>query len=798
MALRRKSRIQKRATRAEFRGNEKKSIRLSDRYGRIVNNEENRSVGNGFVKRTLNKVTDAVRNTGGLPAKSLSANVSQAFPTVDIKYDTNGKIIPTGVLQSPASQSVENKNKLVYGSTGKPSTGLNSQNSGALEANISPATIAAATSGGGTRSTSPVSPAITPEKSVVNETFTEEDSSPAGGGGTSSIARSSAPSALSTSGTGGSIFGGNANASTGGIQLNPDGTPALGSEFDYALTPEQRAEANARRREQDYYDKESKQSLSRSSIMRDAMRAFQGEIDAVNAVYADKLKQAKLAGADRLGSDRAENFNAGAVNSSFGNASRERVLDFNRGEEGAVYNEKLQLISQINSAARAVGDKYYEQKKAAKEAGLESYLTSIKGSNEAKKAIAEDVASNIYRANLSPEKIDKKQMETIAKNAGVSVRSIEDSFREIVDKAEADAEAEKLAAEKAQREGQFTLSKDQVRYDAQGNVIGRGVSGTTLSDGSVSPAAISLAEQVNSGIITMAQVPAALRGEVSVALNKLPDPRINELDTVILTLDELKDNPKLDNILGPVDQYTGGAFGEAAAAKNLYKQIQGILALEGRQKLKGSGAISDFEVKILKDAQSALGRNLNLTEFKVQLEKVKKALNDRKAFLESTRSGFDAPSQQKTIEDYRAEFPDATEEELNALYEEEQGSSFSQVGSDTYNAESIANAIKEVESQGNYQARGGSGETGAYQFMPNTWRQWAGEFLGNPNAPQTPENQDYVAVAKITALMNQGYNPAEIALIWNGGTPKVKKGVNKYGVAYDSGAYANKVLRALG
>jgi len=113
-------------------------------------------------------------------------------------------------------------------------------------------------------------------------------------------------------------------------------------------------------------------------------------------------------------------------------------------------------------------------------------------------------------------------------------------------------------------------------------------------------------------------------------------------------------------------------------------------------------------------------------------------------------------------------------------------------------AQAIANAIKQVESGGNYNARGGSGEGGAYQFMPATWKGWAQQYLGNANAPQTPENQDFVALAKINDLIKQGYGPREIALIWNGGQPIVKRGVNQYGVAYDSGAYANKVLNALG
>ena len=114
------------------------------------------------------------------------------------------------------------------------------------------------------------------------------------------------------------------------------------------------------------------------------------------------------------------------------------------------------------------------------------------------------------------------------------------------------------------------------------------------------------------------------------------------------------------------------------------------------------------------------------------------------------------------------------------------------------NARTIADAIKQVESSGNYEAKGASGENGAYQFMPATWKGWAKQWLGDANAPMTKANQDMVAEKQIQSWLDQGYTAKEIALLWNGGSTKEKKGVNSKGVAYDSGAYARKVLAQLG
>lgn len=170
-----------------------------------------------------------------------------------------------------------------------------------------------------------------------------------------------------------------------------------------------------------------------------------------------------------------------------------------------------------------------------------------------------------------------------------------------------------------------------------------------------------------------------------------------------------------------------------------------------------------------------------------------KAQNRQTAYQSMLNS---VPNQQQSSATYTA--PDGTQYQQGAdgLYYPK-ASSGKPTASTNGDAKAIAAAIRKVESNGNYNARGGSGEFGAYQFMPATWRGWAQTYLGNSNAPMTPENQDRVAESHIADLLAQGRTPEQIALIWNGGQPVRKAGVNSHGVRYDSGAYAEKVLRAL-
>jgi hypothetical protein len=54
----------------------------------------------------------------------------------------------------------------------------------------------------------------------------------------------------------------------------------------------------------------------------------------------------------------------------------------------------------------------------------------------------------------------------------------------------------------------------------------------------------------------------------------------------------------------------------------------------------------------------------------------------------------------------------------------------------------------------------------------------------------TPINERYIALTRVQNMLNRGYTPHQVALAWNAGTPVERKGVNKYGVSYDSRAYA--------
>jgi hypothetical protein len=117
-------------------------------------------------------------------------------------------------------------------------------------------------------------------------------------------------------------------------------------------------------------------------------------------------------------------------------------------------------------------------------------------------------------------------------------------------------------------------------------------------------------------------------------------------------------------------------------------------------------------------------------------------------------------------------------------------------------AVALAQSIRQVESGGNFNAKGASGEYGAYQYLPATWASRAKQYgITTPLDQATPEQQNEVTYKWIEDKKNQGYNVGQIASMHNAGdgSPNAylgHSGVNSSGVAYDTKNYAQKVANA--
>jgi hypothetical protein len=112
----------------------------------------------------------------------------------------------------------------------------------------------------------------------------------------------------------------------------------------------------------------------------------------------------------------------------------------------------------------------------------------------------------------------------------------------------------------------------------------------------------------------------------------------------------------------------------------------------------------------------------------------------------------------------------------------------------------LAKSIRKIESNDDFAARGKSGEFGGYQYTKPTWESHAKMAgLNVPLEAATREQQNQVFYTWAKKKKDEGYNIGQIASMHNAGEGRPNayiegnKGVNKYGVNYDTADYAKKV-----
>lgn len=436
-----------------------------------------------------------------------------------------------------------------------------------------------------------------------------------------------------------------------------------------------------------YYGKQA-EDFDENDIRDRQLSLFQKEIDATNAIYADQLASAAMEGRQRLGSTRARSAREGTLGSDFGNANKEATIGLNTSIRNAIQNENQGKISAILRGANESASAEIAARRAAQKEGLDQYLQFLGTKNERKEANKTTLANTFLEQGITPDEVDPKELNKIAKNYGLKTEDIVSTYQK-AKKAADDAKAE--ADAKLRKEMSFNLSEGQDRYEydpitGEYNKVASksktyapkdGGDGPTSTIGGkyvpgADPTVDAWANGIKSGARKITDIPAkngALRNAVQLALDSMGenDGKRMELDVNLTLLDDLIANPKLGRISGPVQQFAGGVFGKAALAKNQYNQIKGILSLDNRQKLKGSGAISDFEFKVLSDAATALGRNLSDTDFSNQLVKIRdvfKAARDRADLIEAQQNGVDVgntpPERSNMLQDAQGNVFDAS------------------------------------------------------------------------------------------------------------------------------------------
>lgn len=117
--------------------------------------------------------------------------------------------------------------------------------------------------------------------------------------------------------------------------------------------------------------------VDEAGIRANVTSQLQSEIDATNAVYAQKLNEAKIAGASNLGETAAINARRGLAGSDFGAANTANVNTQNNDVYSGIQQEQAAAVSAITDKGNALAQQEIDAKTAAKQSSASDYINYL-------------------------------------------------------------------------------------------------------------------------------------------------------------------------------------------------------------------------------------------------------------------------------------------------------------------------------------------------------------------------------------------------------------------------------------
>lgn len=410
----------------------------------------------------------------------------------------------------------------------------------------------------------------------------------------------------------------------------PDTQPTAGQVYS-GLVPEINQEEQAANDARSALLKEQIAPIDEATIRQNSINRFQGEIDALNKIYAEKKREEALRGEGRLGSSAAVQARRGLLGSDFGASQTAEKVGENVQKQNAIDIERGQQISNIYSQARQEANAEIAAKTLARQSGSKDYIEFLKGSSERKETRVNNTVANIIAKETEVAEDEYKQ---IAKQLGVSVETLKTKAKE----------AKLKKAEEAAKNNKLTgYAPGTTIYDEKGNLVAtvpdkpsdgkpitQEVGGTLLQYNPSTNTWSSIytaPKTTDQKIVKIGGVDYVANADGSYSLPNVPSApsaeKVTKADEVIGKIDALLNNANLSKAIGPVSAnipefMRSGARNDVEAA---IKTLIAGLALENLSLLKGP--MSDKDVAFIKEASSGLNTNMSEQGFKDRLTEIK-------------------------------------------------------------------------------------------------------------------------------------------------------------------------------
>lgn len=358
---------------------------------------------------------------------------------------------------------------------------------------------------------------------------------------------------------------------------------------------------------------------------------LQRQIDASNALYAQKLREAKIVGEARLGATRSGELSRGTVGGNVATAATDVTTNVNTGEYNQIEQERAMAEANVRSTIEKLAQDRYDKKSLAMSGNVKDYVEYVKGKKEDDRKNAEDVANALIANGVDPSVLTKEQI----KNAGTSLTEIKNAYavKQYAAK-KADDEAKKKitdadAVRAAEQADRIALEKEKATIEANKPVNlseGQAMYRTNPTTGKVERVAYNpktYAPEKTPG--TESVIPLTEEGKTQ-KLNQLTN-----IKNLVAKVESLADRSGSDTAWEKLKQGTIGATGYTnlvAQTNALRVQAMTVLADPNNKKFFGP-AMSNADVQLMMAGGNPMNPQLQTpAELKASLTNLLTAVNE--------------------------------------------------------------------------------------------------------------------------------------------------------------------------
>ncbi|HOH62111.1 MAG TPA: hypothetical protein PK698_06550 [Bacilli bacterium] len=523
------------------------------------------------------------------------------------------------------------------------------------------------------------------------------------------------------------------------------------------------------------YRQGSLQQVDPEAIRKSTRANYQALIDSINNLYSQKLSEAKIQGQGRLGQTRAIGARSGILGSDFQATNMTNMEGYNRDIENTITAEQMAKISAIESQInKDVSDEIKAQREAIT-GNAEKYLTYLSTSEERKQKQASNLANLLLSKQMVPGELSPEQREKIQKQYGMSFIDFASLFETLkgekekndLDLLKTKSETLKLKAEAGKIEkGENDWTTDYKNYQlAGGDKTGKTFDQWLTDDANRKAKALS------------GGLDSVTASRVDRIANQFDNEQIvkdyNQLTGAINFIKSIPDNTKnpADNqgliyafakAMDPNSVVREGEYATVQKYAQSWAEAFGLNAMRvvNNQEFLTEEAVKNIKQTILRKYNAVAPQYTSLAnEYGRRINRIT-GLTDGIDYISNYSSGYSdengGGTPVKDFNYYKQRYPNATDQEINALLQKYGSTSFKSGDGGTPTAmrtdrhnNPIAVAVK---------ANGRNEFTNALDSVGIAWG-YGDAFPGNPqmvtiDIKGDPLEASRVILAKTGAIQN--------------------------------------------